>query len=148
MNKRRRIQNKSRFKRIKNKARCQIIEKHKMTHCFEDDKTGNEISNPNFPESEGIQNDGNRTACHGQSANGWIEMPTEPWIEEPGGNWNTDNIITKCPKKILADDFHNGPAQGNCRGNFAEIMSDQNDPCGFHGDIRSGSDGNTDICDC
>ena len=140
--KRKKINDSGKRKKIKKENRKQH---YLILLTVFDEKESMRDLNGNFPEAESIQDNGNGTACHGHGTDRRIEVPAEPGIKESGGDRNTNNIVTESPEKILPDDPHNRTAQSNGGRDFPQIMPDEDNAGGFHGNIGSRSDRNADV---
>ena len=97
-------------------------------------------------QTERITYDKDGTEAHGESRNHRIHLQPKGGVEASGCNRNTDCIVEKGPEQVFLDVADGRFAQFDGACYIQQVVLHQDNVSGFHGDVSTCADGDSDIC--
>ena len=97
-------------------------------------------------QAECIAYDKDGTEAHGESRNHRIHLQTKGGVEASGSNRDTDCIVEKGPEQVFLDVADGRFAQFDGACYIQQVVLHQDNVSGFHGDVSTCADGDSDIC--
>ena len=97
-------------------------------------------------QAQGIGNHAEAGKAHCRSPEHRVKLPAESADPHAGRQRDPDDVVNERPEKILVDVCESCAAQTDCRRYVAQLAFHQNHVCRIDGNIRTGTDSDTDIC--
>ena len=88
-------------------------------------------------QTQGIQHDGNGGETHGSSRDHGVQGQACNAVKHTCRNRDADNVIDKCPEKVLPNVLHDGFGQVDGGNHVHQVAFHEDDVGRFDGDVRS-----------